>query len=262
MLLYATARRGYKAGSFNLLSTREDLTTYDPEIAQDMEVGAKTDFRLSGIPFRLNLAAFRTNYKSFQASSVLIEANGNINVLTLNREPVTSTPNNARIKGFEAELTVSPASWLQLSGFYSTIKAKYTQFLLPSPIPGFPPAANLANTNISGVIPRTFGTTAEINVPLNSLAERLRANVSYYSTAAPLQNLAVVPTQAPKRQALDARVGLSNLFQSGVDVAVFGKNITDFNKCTINQAVSGEPTCLYGEPRTYGLELTFRFGGK
>lgn len=260
VLLYATMRRGYKAGSFNLLSTRDDLTTYDPEIAEDIELGAKTDFRIGGMPIRLNVAAFRTNFKNFQASSVLVEANGNINVLTLNREPVTGTGNRAQVKGIEAELTVSPTTWLQLTGFFSEIEAKYKTFLLPSSRPGAQPTANLAGTDMAGVIPETIGVTGEIHGPLRGITNRASALVSFYTTATPLVN-PLIPTISPRRESLDARIGFNGLFNSGFDFALFGKNLTDFNSCTQNSAVSGEPTCLYGEPRSYGVELTFRFGG-
>jgi len=256
ILLYVAARKGYKSGSFNLLANEANLATYAPETVKDVEVGLKADWEIANIPFRANIAAFNSQYTNIQVSTVRVNpANGDINVLVLNRDPVTGASNEATIKGFEVELLAAPTSWLQLSAFYSQFDSVYDQFIVPGT------STNLAGENVAGVIPETWGVTAQASVPLSGAVESLDFTASYYVRGKPQTN-ATSTTVEEERTNLDARVSLRNLFNSGADLSVYGKNLGDEIACPINTAVTGGPTQQCGEGRSYGLELTYRFGSE
>lgn len=255
LLLYATARRGYKAGSFNLLSNRPDLISYAPETVQDLELGIKADWKIGGIPFRANIAAFRSKYTNIQVSTVQVNAaNGDINVVVLNQDPATGRPNKATIRGFEIETFMAPAPWLQLSAFYSRLGSKYDQFIVPGS------GANLVGQNVAGVVPETYGGSAQASVPLGRAIKRLDLTASYYMRGAPQTNVTSTVFEA-SRPNVDARLTFRDLFYTGGDLSFYAKNIAETVRCPINTAVTGGPTQLCGEPRTYGAELTIRFGG-
>ena len=256
VLLYAAARRGYKSGSFNLLSNRPDLISYAPETVQDLEAGLKADWRIGAVPFRANIAAFRSKYHDIQVSSVLINpANGDINVVIVNRDVATGTSNRATIKGFEIEGFMKPWPGLELSAFYSRLDSKYDQFIIPG-------GTSLAGQKVAGTVPETWGFSILAQRSLDSHAVRsIDLTASYYVRGRPQVN-ATTTLIEENRPALDARLALRDLFGSGVDLAAYARNLGDIVRCPINTAVTGGPTKQCGEPRTYGLELTARFGSE
>ncbi len=255
VLLYAAARKGYKTGSFNVIAIDPALAEYQPETVHDIEIGMKADWKIGTIPFRLNAAIFRAKYDNVQTSLTLVDpASGAVTAVTINQDRVTGLSNKATIKGFEVELTVIPTPGLQLTGFYSKIDAKYDRFFTISP------RLNLKGQDVGGVTPETAGVSGELNLPISG-STKFSATANYYWRAAPSTNSASQLTAFPglSYSQLDARVGLSDLFTPGLTIAIFGKNLTDKRDVLSNNIVSGEVTNRYTEPRTYGLDLSFRF---
>src|SRR3546814_11657581 len=71
VFLYAVTRRGFREGGINgplfnspaaLAFGLDRFQTYDAEIVTDIEIGAKTDWRVGDVRGRLNIAAFRKWY--------------------------------------------------------------------------------------------------------------------------------------------------------------------------------------------------------
>src|SRR3546814_8550766 len=71
VFLYAVTRRGCREGGINgplfnspaaLAFGLDRFQTYDAEIVTDIEIGAKTDWRVGDVRGRLNIAAFRNWY--------------------------------------------------------------------------------------------------------------------------------------------------------------------------------------------------------
>lgn len=129
VLLYATTRKGYKTGSFNVLAVNPALAQYAPEVVHDAEIGAKIDWKIGGVPLRTNVAAFRSWYDNVQTSLTLVDpVSGSVTAVTLNQDPVSGASNKATIQGFELEGTARLARGLQISAFYSYIEASYDRF--------------------------------------------------------------------------------------------------------------------------------------
>ena len=253
LLIYAATRKGYKAAGFNTSATTAEEVTYQPEVNKDVEVGFKLDGRVANIPFRLNAAAYRSKYTNIQQTVVLLDrATGRVSLLILNQDAVTGLPNIARTKGFEIEANVIPAPWLELQGFYSQSRAKYKQFVSPLP------RRDLAGENVSGVIPGTFGVTAQLKPPSMGDYGQLKVLMSYYKSEAPLKNV-LTTVSIPSRSSLDARLSIDDFLRPGLGVAVFGRNLEDKVFCTVNTAVTGDPAQSCSEGATYGVEASFRF---
>lgn len=256
VLLYAATRKGYKSGSFNVLTVDPALAQYEAEVIHDIELGVKADWRIGNVPIRTNAALFRAKYNNVQTSLTLVDPNsGSVTAVTINEDLTTGQSNRATIKGFEVEATIIPFKGLELSGFYSKIDAEYARFFTISP------RLDLQGENVAGVTPETAGGAARLSIPdLGPFT--LNAMASYYWRAAPLTNAASELTAAPPRayEQIDARVAFSELFGSGLEVAFFVKNLTDNRNVLSNNIVSGAVTNRFTEPRTYGLDVTFRFG--
>ncbi|QIB67395.1 TonB-dependent receptor [Kineobactrum salinum] len=256
-LLYATTRKGYKSGSFNTHAIDPTIAQYAPEIVTDVEVGLKADWELGSIPFRTNIAAYRNKYDNIQTSHTVVDnISGEVTAVTLNTDPITGLPNKATIKGYEVEMIVLPISWLQLSGFYSNIDAKYDQFFTISP------RMDLAGENIAGLTPESYGISGQVDLPVSGPFETFLATASYFWREANQTNPAsssIVPER--DYSSFDARVAMLNLFGSGIDIAVYGRNLGDNLSCSSNDIVGGLVTTRCSEGRTYGIELTHSFGG-
>ncbi len=255
ILLYAATRRGYVAGSFNAIPppNQPALNSYAPEIVKDVEVGLKSDWRVAGIPVRANIAVFDSWYTDIQVSQTIIDpATGRVSVVVENRDPATGQSNKAKINGFEAEGSAMPLPWLTLSGFYSRVWATYTQFILTT-------GQSLAGQNVYGVIPETWGVTVNAELPIAGPFDHLNLMGSYYQAAPGLSNITITEVP-PKVASFDGRLEATNVFGSKANVALYAKNIGKHSSCLIDLVLTGEPTRRCGEPRTYGVEVRWKFG--
>lgn len=101
---YLTYSEGFKAGGHSTRSTRPfpDVPTFGPEQARSFEIGFKTD--LFNGTFRLNGAAFRTEYDDVQI------------VVREGFAPLVVNGGKAQILGGELEWTIKPMGELTISG--------------------------------------------------------------------------------------------------------------------------------------------------
>jgi iron complex outermembrane receptor protein len=94
-LLYASYAEGFRSGGFSIRATDPARLSFEPENVANMEIGSKNDFFNRRL--RLNVAAFYTDLKDPQGSSVLQQAAPpGTNTLILNGNKLVS-------KGFELE---------------------------------------------------------------------------------------------------------------------------------------------------------------
>jgi len=91
---------------------------YAPETVTDYEIGAKSDG--SSAALRINLAAYRSDYKDIQRSISVIES-GSL---------ITAVQNaaSATIDGAELEITARPVRALTVSAFTAYTEPKYKTY--------------------------------------------------------------------------------------------------------------------------------------
>jgi len=259
ILLYVAHRKGYKSGSFNIYVTDPAISQYAPEVVKDVELGLKADWNLGEMPVRTNIAVFRAKYDNIQTSHTVVDpVSGAVAAVTLNVDPVSGAPNKATIKGFEVEVIAKPTSWLELSGFYSKVNAKYDQFFSVAP------RLDLAGQKIAGVTPSSYGVSAQLDLPLRGPFAAAQLTGSYFRRAAPNSNdnsSTVTPPGRPY-DSVDARFALIDILDTGADLAVYGRNLGDKESCVSNTIITGLVTTQCSEGRTYGLELIYRFGAE
>ncbi|MEN8723671.1 MAG: TonB-dependent receptor [Alphaproteobacteria bacterium] len=112
--VYATWAKGFRSGSFNIATFDEDNIIFDPEFSETYEAGVKTSF-LGGLA-RFNLALFWTDYEDYQVTTF---------------ETITFESSNAeevRVRGVEADLTISPFEGLVLLGSLGYNEGEYVKF--------------------------------------------------------------------------------------------------------------------------------------
>lgn len=115
-LVYASFSRGFRSGSYNLISPG-DKGPVGPEKVNAFEVGGKHTI-VSGV--RFNWAGFYYKYKDLQVSREVNNGQGSL----------FSTQNaaSAKIKGFEADLSITAVPHLTLNAGIGYLDAKYTSF--------------------------------------------------------------------------------------------------------------------------------------
>src|SRR3546814_3016714 len=64
--LYATVRRGYRAGGFNPAASTPELLAYRPETVTDYEIGVKSRWEIGGWKLRANVDLLYDDYKDIQ----------------------------------------------------------------------------------------------------------------------------------------------------------------------------------------------------
>jgi iron complex outermembrane receptor protein len=126
VMLYGSWSKGYKTGGWttrlsNPLPTAPD---FDEEKATTFELGVKStliDRRL-----QVNAALFQTNYKGIQLN------------FQQGVSPTIQNAGDAKIKGFELEVTAAPTDALTINASVGYLDAKYTNVLAPARVAANP----------------------------------------------------------------------------------------------------------------------------
>ena len=253
-LVYATHRRGYRAGGLNPQALNFGVA-YGPEKVTDFEIGLKTDFNVGDVKGRLNLAGFISKQKDAQISQAFpVQIGGSTSLVNLIVNAAT-----AKIKGIEADLTLKPIENLTLGASYSYTDAKYTSVLDVST------GKEITGRPFPFLAKHRLNLSANLTVPLADNVGELGfgANWSYSSK----YSLSVFEDPYGVENGynqLDLRADWNNLAgQEGLSVGVFVNNVTKqlykIGGVPI-YPVLGTTSVIYNEPRTWGLQLRYRFG--
>jgi iron complex outermembrane recepter protein len=133
--IYGKWSTGYKSGGANSRSL--SYAAFNPETVSMFEIGAKTEFWDGKA--RLNVAAYKGNYKSIQLDFFgLYEdiVNGVRVFTTRTTSDTVNAPGTGKLEGFEAELNLAPVDGLTLSASYAYNSVKIPATLNPFAQPG------------------------------------------------------------------------------------------------------------------------------
>nr|WP_245842699.1 TonB-dependent receptor [Sphingomonas laterariae] len=249
VLLYGAYRRGFKSGGFNLPAPRADLQSFDPEYVDDFEVGLKADWDI-GVPLRTNLAVFYDKYKDQQITVPVA-------IATTGIASVAQNVGKATNKGFEFETSIVPIEGLTLSGWVSYLDAS-SDITLPGT-----PAIKGRQTAYQ---PKwKYSLTGRYAIPMNDGGEiAFQGDFSYQAKVNSPDFAAPPPiNQFPSYEILNARIEWNRIGGSNIDAAMFATNITKEKYITGGYPLYsqiGFDSVIYGEPRMYGLSLTYNWG--
>jgi iron complex outermembrane receptor protein len=252
LLLYGTTRKGYNAGGFNPGFPAPVPAVVQPETIRDYEFGLKSDGHLGDIPFRVNLSAYISHYDNIQRMVGVIYPIGGVNtVITAFLNAATAT-----IYGAQAEMLAQPVPELTVQASYGYLRTRYDSF----------------ETFLGSATGNQFAQAPRSTAHLSATYRRalhtgeLVANASYsYISAVNFNdiNLGAPGDRGSGYGLLDLRVGWENIGNEPVDLAVYGKNITnrvyELNASDDTQQF-GFVSRQYGDPRTFGVEARYSFG--
>lgn len=280
LLLYGKVSRGYKAGGFNAYAVNQIFATFQPEFVTDYEAGFKSDFKVGGRPVRLNVNGFNMDYDKIQRGLA------DYNPTTRKSGAATLSYASARIRGVEIEAMFKPVDALEIGGNYSYIDAKYKSFTYPAPqavwdcnstAPSFTKTLtpDLSCIPMQYLSPNIFSIYGRLQVPTSDNFGDVSLFVNYAWTDARHQSgpaLEYFPgtttTWEPGSDLaayglLNASIDWKGALGTGLDVSVFGTNLTNKTYAISNSGVYnqvGTQSQIFGEPRMYGVRLRYNFG--
>lgn len=273
LLLFAKVNRGYKAGGFNQYAVFTNTRTFDPETVTAYEAGFKSDFRLGSVPFRLNVTGYTLEYKGIQRAS------GDFNPFTGAGGARTQNA-DARIKGIEVEASIRPAAGLEIGGNFGLTDANYTKYEFQTLTGGIGCNGVVAPGGTVDASCLDFQYTAKyiwsvhasFDQPLPGDLGTLSFFANYSHTSRQNTEAVNLPALQPGAVLepfglLNASIDWRDIGGTGLDAGIFATNLTNETYRISNADVFQQGGLLYwstlfGEPRMYGLRVTYRFGGE
>ncbi|MFZ4748503.1 MAG: TonB-dependent receptor [Sphingomonas sp.] len=272
--IYGKWSTGYKSGgaSSRSLSYRR----FDPETVSMFELGFKSEFW--DRKARLNLAAYVGTYKGIQLDFAgLYEdiINGVRVATTRTTLDVVNAPGTGKLKGFEADLTLAPASGLTLTASYAYNSVKIPDTLNPFPQPNNNGQPFTVPLPIYQVYTPTHSASGAIDYELPLEGYSLLAHVDgnydsgFYAnyTDANYNNLTrAVVFKQPKGEAaltFNARLAVADIDLGKGDakltVSIWSRNLFNrqhlfYKSGSAAAGISG----FFNDPRTFGIEANIK----
>lgn len=244
LMSYVRISQGFRSAAFNIdLVPSANGLFAGPEHATTYESGLKTEFFDNSM--RANFAVFDTQYQNMQVSQLLGSG------VTLNNAGA------AVIRGTEAEVETYLTPALKLQGSLGYLDAHYTRYTdcaLPAAVGSG--VADCSGNRIIGAPAFTFQAAAEYTRPVSigQVVGRIEytGQTPVYEDAA---NSKVFETNT--RNIFNLRAGL---VMDQWEATLWARNILDDVYTTYHDDRSATgvlQTTAYGDPRTYGISLTF-----
>lgn len=249
VMIYGSWSKGYKTGGWttrlsNPLPTAPD---FDEEKATTFEVGLKST--LIDRKLQLNAAIFTTKYAGIQLN------------FQQGVSPSIQNAGNARLKGFELELTAAPADGFLINASVGFTDSKYTSVLAPAQVAANPfqagvfPGADLPKT------PKwKFNVSPRYELPVGSGDAKVVILADYTHTSKLWND--TERAYLLQRSATDILNG-SITFKSGNhwDLTAGMTNITDERYLVTGQAqiAGGQFYGTYSRPREWYVKLGLDF---
>ena len=259
-LRYAT---GYRSGGFN---GEIFANGFDEETIEQVEVGVKSDWLDKRL--RVNAGVYAYKYDDLQTS-----------VIDTTSGTAASAIINAGVAerwGSELEISVAPVEAMVVSLAYSYIHGDFAEY--PSTcfngecIKGYKESkrGNSPSNKVNLSLDYTFASTAigDFNLFVDAnwqdTWEQVSLAPAIISDGMGGQGVYSFPVRSmDERTVVNARISLSNIpVEKGeLMVSLWGNNLTDddYPAYGINFQGLGLETEQYGAPRTYGLELRYRY---
>ncbi|MCF8473236.1 MAG: TonB-dependent receptor [Emcibacter sp.] len=262
-LLYASWNRGVKSGGFNapLLPTAiyvtDDFMNYRPETLDAFEVGFKWDFAEGKA--RLNGAAYYYDYNDYQAFAII-----GLDTFTLNAD--------SKNKGFEIELQLNPTEGMDVQFGIAYIDAKVKN------VPGITIDVATSEGDVSAILPGA--TVRPVQTPKWNLNGLIRHEFDAGSGKLAIQvdgqyrsehTFGLLSTEALTEDGYFlGNASITYIPQGDNDWSLrfFVKNITDeeylvqtfdLSGTVENGGLFGLTEQYYGQPRTWGVNLSYAF---
>ncbi len=244
--LYAKAVKGYKSGGYNVRASSIDRFDrgFGPETLWSYEAGVKSEWLDKRL--RFNAAGFISKYSDIQVNVQSDPTNIRLTDVL--------NAGSATVKGVEMDLTLAPARDLRLTVNYGYLLARYKEIIDAT-------GANIAvNYRFTNAPRHSIALDLTYDLPRLPVG-RLSANLNYTAQSDKYTNATITSGRyiIGDYGLLNGRLTLTDIpGVTGVRASLWGRNLTDKNYYVMQFNV-GRPGALFGEPRTYGIDLSVEF---
>lgn len=248
-MVYGQVSRGFKAGGFSSASCN---APFDPEEIDAFEVGLKSTLLENTL--RANASAFFYDY-------------GNVQVEEVN-SPFTIVNNaQAEVKGIELDVLYLPTPAWEFAANLSYLDATYTEFRnidvtvqLINAIPGVGTEEDLAGLPLNRSPEWTLGASLQYTWEFDS-AGRISARAdATYKDDLKLREFDRAENVQESHTIYNAFLSYYSPSESFV-IRGFVKNVTDEAVLAGLISAQGYVSASYNLPRTWGVDIDYRFGG-
>lgn len=238
VMAYGVISSGFKSGGFQDTAATgvSAATPFSPETATNYEIGLKAE--LFDRALLLNPSLFWTDYTDLQVRR------------TVGFDTITTNAGSARIKGFELTSRWEPVEGLSLGLAYAWNDARFEELVDN----GRDFSGNRLTRNpehkwtFSPAYERTLGSGAVISGAVD---------VQYESFIFDdIDNNAL--NVRPAKTLVDARLGFTSP-DGRWEASLWGKNLGDEVYITHQYILTGGQFAFYGEPRTFGGTVRWRY---
>ncbi|MBA4756460.1 MAG: TonB-dependent receptor [Sphingobium sp.] len=278
IFLYAVSRRGYRAGGINsptLAGRLAQFQSFAPEKVTDVEVGIRSDFTMGDVELQFNASPFVGWYNNVQVpisglntqASCSTTAPGGTNPprspdgdCDASNDPSGGTllvnAGKTRVAGIDLSTRIQPTSTLSFDAGATFLDLKSRSLTVPAALQSYLAALEVP-FNLVAKTTVTAGLRWTLPVPL-SLAETV-ASLDYYHSSKVRSSDQVLPAY----DLVNGRLDLNGVGGSNADISFFVRNLFDkkyLASSNVGSAALGIFSGFYGAPRTYGVEVRYRFG--
>lgn len=254
ILLYAAHRHGYRSGGLQLrANTPADPVTFEPEFVDDLEIGFKALTTIGSVPSKLNASLFYQEYEDIQRTLSFLPQGSNVLATAV------LNAGNAVIKGAEIEWTIMPTDRLEIGAFVGYTDAEYKKFDNPG-IAGQP--ASLKDNEFAFVPKTTAGATISYLLIASDEIGEISLRGNWYKQG----KMEITDINDPGGvvegyDVYNMFIDWESVAGSAFDSRLFVKNVGDEEYSTAGVSVwsTGVSVVNLGAPRTYGMELRYRF---
>lgn len=262
LLIYANTRRSFRSGGFNFHApptpgfANTSGGEFRPEVATDIELGAKYRGDAGGMPVRFNLAAYNMWVENLQRANY-VAIFGALAGITVN------VP-KAKISGMELDAIIKPTDWLTLGGSLNYTDAKFTDPCVA--VLGTGGGTSIATFDTYPDTPKwSYSLYADTKTPLNEHwditlhGDIYRQTSNYYSSTGASLN---PNSRVPDYTLANYRVGIEDSSGKCWSLSALMKNV--FNKTYYTGGIGFASLFALniqvpGEPRTFMVEARYKF---
>ena len=269
--VYGKWSTGYRSGGANSRSL--SYAAFNPETVSMFEIGAKTEFWDHRA--RFNVAGYVGTYKNIQLdfSGLYEDVINGVRVATTRTTTNTvNAPGTGRLKGAEAEFTLTPLRGLTLTASYA-----YNEVKIPATVNPFPQTGGVFITVPVPIYqvytpPHSASGSVDYELPLRGVALRLHIDGNYDSgfytnytdvTYDPVTR--AVRYQQPKGDpgiVFNGRIALGDIAVGGsarATVSLWARNLFAEQHVFVK---SGSPQAglsgFFNDQRTFGAEINIK----
>ena len=255
VLLYGSYRRGYKSGGFNpgvgvFFGTAVDEFVFAPEHVDAVEFGLKSNWAVGDMAGRTNVAVYKSWYDDVQV----------LNNVVIGVAATTATQNAAKatILGVEIEGEFLLAERISLTYGYAYTDADYVTYVTPagqdlSSLPFLYTPEHMFN----------LGLAVDFSLPSDLGLLTLFANYAWQEEMFGGFTTARAPgVDIPSYGLANLRATWSEIFGTGIELAIFVNNVADKNYRIANNPqynALGYALTQYGEPKLWGASVRVNF---